>query len=65
LFKELYIEEKYDGYYVIVTSRHDTTDEWVIDTYKELWRIRLCKPWLLLVRKGVFHFLCAEFRLHV
>lgn len=32
-------EEKYDGYYVIVTSRYDATDEWVIDTYKELWRI--------------------------
>ncbi len=32
-------EEKYDGYYVIVTSRYNATDEWVIDTYKELWRI--------------------------
>lgn len=32
-------EEKYDGYYVIVTSRHDATDDWVIDTYKQLWRI--------------------------
>jgi transposase len=32
-------EEKYDGYYVIVTSRYDATDDWVINTYKELWRI--------------------------
>jgi len=32
-------DEKLDGYYVIVTSRCDATDEWVIDTYKELWRI--------------------------
>ena len=32
-------EEKYDGYYVIVTSRCDATDDWIINTYKELWRI--------------------------
>jgi len=32
-------DEKYDGYYVIVTSKCKATDEWVIDTYKELWRI--------------------------
>ena len=32
-------DEKYDGYYVIVTSKCDATDKWVIDTYKELWRI--------------------------
>jgi transposase len=32
-------EEKYDGYYVIVTSRHDAPDDWIISTYKELWRI--------------------------
>ncbi|MDR1246205.1 MAG: IS1634 family transposase [Clostridiales Family XIII bacterium] len=32
-------DEKYDGYYVIVTSRHNAKDEWIIDTYKELWRI--------------------------
>lgn len=32
-------DEKYDGYYVIVTSRHNAKDDWVIDTYKELWRI--------------------------
>ena len=32
-------EEKYDGYYAIVTSRYNETDEWIIDTYKELWRI--------------------------
>lgn len=32
-------DEKYDGYYVIVTSRHFESDDWVIDTYKGLWRI--------------------------
>ena len=32
-------EEKYDGYYVIATSRHFENDEWVMDTYHELWRI--------------------------
>ena len=32
-------EEKYDGYYVIVTSRHHEKDNWIIETYKGLWRI--------------------------
>jgi transposase len=32
-------EEKYDGYYVIATNRHDKPDDWVMDTYHELWRI--------------------------
>jgi len=32
-------EEKYDGYYVIVTSRYFESDDWVIDTYRGLWRI--------------------------
>jgi len=32
-------EEKYDGYYVIVTNKHSYSDQWVIDTYHELWRI--------------------------
>lgn len=32
-------EEKYDGYYVIVSSRHFETDDWIMDTYKGLWRI--------------------------
>jgi len=32
-------EEKYDGYYVITTNRYAETDEWVINTYHELWRI--------------------------
>jgi transposase len=32
-------EEKYDGYYVFVTSLHYESDDWVIDTYKGLWRI--------------------------
>jgi transposase len=32
-------DEKYDGFYVIVTSRHFESDDWVIDTYRGLWRI--------------------------
>ena len=32
-------DEKYDGYYVIVTSRWRESDDWVIDTYRGLWRI--------------------------
>ena len=32
-------EEMFDGYYVIVTSRYFETDDWVIDTYRGLWRI--------------------------
>jgi transposase len=32
-------EEKYDGYYVIVTNAYNKSDDWVIDTYKGLWRI--------------------------
>jgi transposase len=32
-------DEKYDGYYVIVTNRYDKPDDWVIDTYRGLWRI--------------------------
>lgn len=32
-------EEKLDGYYVIATSCCNASDDWVIDTYKGLWRI--------------------------
>ena len=32
-------DEKYDGYYVIVTNRYDKPDQWVVDTYRGLWRI--------------------------
>ena len=32
-------EEKYDGYYAIVTSEFDDTDEKTIDRYRELWHI--------------------------
>ena len=32
-------EEKYDGYYAIVTSEMDKTDDEIIDTYRGLWRI--------------------------
>ena len=31
--------EKYDGYYLIVTSETGWDDELVLDTYRELWRI--------------------------
>jgi transposase len=32
-------EEKYDGYYAIVTSEMDKSDDWIIDTYRGLWEI--------------------------
>ncbi len=32
-------EEKYDGYYVIVTSETDESDERIIEMYRGLWRI--------------------------
>lgn len=32
-------EEKYDGYYAIVTSELDDTDEHIIDMYRGLWKI--------------------------
>jgi hypothetical protein len=32
-------EEKYDGYYAIVTSELDDPDEHIIDAYRGLWRI--------------------------
>jgi transposase len=37
--KTLAEEEKYDGYYAIVTSRYNASDDWIISTYKELWKI--------------------------
>ena len=32
-------EEKFDGYYAIVTSEWRKTDEEIIDIYRGLWRI--------------------------
>jgi transposase len=32
-------DELYDGYYVIVTNLYNADDDWVIDSYKGLWRI--------------------------
>jgi len=32
-------EEKYDGYYAIVTSELDDSDEHIIDLYRQLWHI--------------------------
>jgi transposase len=32
-------EEKYDGYYVIVTSEHEKTNDEIIDIYRGLWKI--------------------------
>jgi len=32
-------EELYDGYYLIVTNMYSKPDDWVISTYKGLWRI--------------------------
>ena len=40
-------EEKYDGYYVIVTSEQEETDERILEIYRGLWQIeeafRVCK----------------------
>ena len=40
-------EEKYDGYYVIVTSEQDKSDTEILDIYRGLWQIeeafRVCK----------------------
>lgn len=38
-FEKLAEEEKYDGYYAIVTSEMDRSDEWVLKTYRGLWQI--------------------------
>jgi transposase len=32
-------EEKYDGYYAIVTSEHEMTNDQIIETYRGLWEI--------------------------
>jgi len=32
-------EEKWDGYYAIVTSELSKSDDWVIETYRGLWKI--------------------------
>jgi transposase len=32
-------DEKYDGYYLVVTNCYDKPDEWVIDKYRGLWQI--------------------------
>jgi len=32
-------EEALDGYYMIITSEMEQSDDWVIDTYRGLWRI--------------------------
>jgi transposase len=45
--EKLLEEEKYDGYYVIVTSEWEETDEKILDIYRGLWQIeeafRVCK----------------------
>jgi hypothetical protein len=38
-FEKLKEDEKYDGYYAIVTSELDMTDSDIIDTYRGLWEI--------------------------
>jgi len=37
--EKLMEEEQYDGYYLIVTSRHYESDEWMLAHYKGLWQI--------------------------
>lgn len=36
---KIYEEEKFDGYYAIVSSEIDKTEEEIIDIYRELWKI--------------------------
>ena len=38
-FEKLAEDEKYDGYYAIVTSELDMSDGEIIDTYRGLWEI--------------------------
>lgn len=38
-FNKIAEEEKYDGYYAIITSEMDTPDTEIIDIYRGLWRI--------------------------
>lgn len=38
-FDKIEEEEKFDGYYAIVSSELDKTDEEIIDIYRELWKI--------------------------
>jgi transposase len=38
-YEKLADEEKYDGYYLIVTSRCEMPDDWAIDHYRGLWKI--------------------------
>ena len=38
-FEKIREEEKYDGYYAIVTSELDKPDDKIIETYHGLWRI--------------------------
>jgi transposase len=38
-FEKLKEDEKYDGYYAIVTSEHKMADGKIIDTYRGLWEI--------------------------
>lgn len=37
--KKLDEDEKYDGYYLITTSRYNEKDDWAIGHYRELWQI--------------------------
>ena len=45
--EKLLEEEKYDGYYIIVTSEWEESDEKILDMYRGLWQIeeafRVCK----------------------
>jgi transposase len=41
-FEKLKEEEKYDGYYALVTNQFSMSDDEVIDTYRGLWKIEDC-----------------------
>ena len=38
-YEKLCEEERWDGYYAIITSEHNKTDEEIIDIYRGLWKI--------------------------
>jgi transposase len=41
-FEKLKEEEKYDGYYALVTNQLSMSDDKIIDTYRGLWKIEDC-----------------------
>ncbi|MDR1489087.1 MAG: IS1634 family transposase [Desulfovibrio sp.] len=38
-YEKLADDEQYDGYYLIVSSRYNAPDQWMLDHYRGLWKI--------------------------